>query len=312
MKPLLAFTSGDPGGIGPEVAVKTAADRRVRAACRAFFIGPHYAFESAGWKPELGPLLDTALEPAPPRRTPKPSARGGKESFSAVKLAVELALAGGVDGVLTAPISKQSWAIAKTGFLGHTEFLRRACKAPEAVMSFISGGIRCALVTEHTPVAKLKTTITRARVKRACRVFLESLRPLAGSRNPALGICSLNPHAGDAGEIGLEEISVIGPALASLRRSGSRLCGPLPPDAAWKRHLAGEWDGIVCMYHDQALIPLKTAVRAPVAHWTCGLPIVRTSPAHGTAFDIAGQNMADPSSSVEAALFAASLCRCRR
>lgn len=310
MKPLLAFTSGDPGGIGPEVAVKTAADRRVRAACRPFFIGPARAFERAGWTPQLGPLLDTALKPGQPH-SHKPSARAGQESFAAVQLAVALALAGEVDGVLTAPISKQSWAMARTGFLGHTEFLRHACKTPQAVMSFISGRVRCALVTEHTPVARLSATLTAKRINHACRAFLHALKPLAGSRRPALAVCALNPHAGDAGEIGREELDNIAPAVAALRRNGLDIRGPLPADTAWKRHLNGEWDGLVCLYHDQALIPLKTAVKTPVVHWTCGLPIIRTSPTHGTAFDIAGQNRADPSSSIAAALFAASLRRSR-
>ena len=306
MKPLLAFTSGDPGGISPETAVKAAADRRVRAVCRPLFIGPLASFQKADWRPALGPVLDTGGTESGPYPH-KPTARGGQESFNAVRLAVKLALSGKIDGVVTAPISKESWAMADTGFLGHTEFLRESCSAQEAVMCFIAGGARCALVTEHTPVAKLSAALTEARVSNACRTFGRELAKLGFSR-PKLALCALNPHAGDGGEIGREEIKTLAPAIAALQKSGLNICGPIPADTAWKRHLSGEWDGLVCLYHDQALIPLKTAVKNPIAHWTCGLPIIRTSPTHGTAFDIAGRGKADPGSAIEAALFAARLC----
>jgi len=310
LKPVLAFTSGDPGGIGPETIVKAAADRRVSAVCRPLFIGPLAAFQKAGWRPSLGPVLDTGGAERGPYLH-MPASRNGQESFTAVRLAVKLALAGKIGGVVTAPISKEAWAMAGTGFLGHTEFLRHNCNAPEAVMCFIAGRTRCALVTEHTPVAKLSSALTRARVEAACRAFGRELGKL-GLRRPRLALCALNPHAGDGGAIGNEEIKTLLPAVAALNKSGLEITGPLPADAAWKRHLSGEWDGIVCLYHDQALIPLKTAVKNAAAHWTCGLPIVRTSPAHGTAFDIAGRGKADPASAIEAALFATKLAAAGR
>ena len=169
-------------------------------------------------------------------------------------------------------------------------------------MMFSSGNLHCALATEHFALAHLP--LTQKRIEEKALRFANALEKL-GIKNPKIGLCAVNPHAGDNGRFGTEENEILRPALNRLRRHGLRADGPLPSDAAWLAHQQGIYDGLLCMYHDQALLGLKLAAREPIVHLTAGLPFIRTSPAHGTAFDIAGRNKADPSSMISAILFAA-------
>jgi len=296
------ITSGDSAGIGPEICAAALRDRRVRAICRPVLLGDARAFKRAGVQDSV-PLLDTAgLHPVPPYG--KPSAAGGESSFRAVRLAVRLALEGKADALVTAPVCKESWALAKTGYKDHTSFLRESCKTADAAMMFVAGKVRCALVAEHFSMRTMPDIITREMIVSRAGKFCAALKMLGVTR-PHIGVCALNPHAGDGGVLGAEEEKIIIPAIRTLNRQGIKAEGPLPSDAAWQRHAGGEFDGLLCMYHDQALAPLKLAAKTPVVHWTFGLPFIRVSPAHGTAFDIAGKNKADPSAMTEAILFAA-------
>lgn len=174
-------------------------------------------------------------------------------------------------------------------------------------MLFSRGRVNAALVTEHLPVKDLSRRLTKALIMEKARLFRGALKAL-GRRDPRVLVCSLNPHAGDGGVIGREELDAVAPAVRALRAAGHKAEGPLPTDAAWAAHLAGRGDGLLCLYHDQALAPLKLAPgAAPAVHWTWGLSFARTSPAHGTAFDIAGKGRADPAGMREALLFAARL-----
>ncbi len=298
-KPLVLITAGDPNGIGPEITVRALQQARVRRACRPVVIGEPDTLLRAGWTDDLGCLLP--LEASEKLSSAHaPSRAGGVISFQAVKLSIKLALQTGAP-LVTAPISKQSWALANVPFTGHTELLRRETGA-DGLMMFTSGPLCCALVTEHFALARLP--LTSARVETAALHFLHALKKL-GCKNPKIGLCAVNPHASDNGRFGAEETEILLPALKNLHRQGVQISEPLPSDTAWISHIRGSYDGLLCMYHDQALLGMKLAAREPIVHLTAGLPFLRTSPAHGTAFDIAGKQKADPSSMVSAILFAA-------
>jgi 4-hydroxy-L-threonine phosphate dehydrogenase PdxA len=275
MTPLVAFTCGDPAGIGPEVAVKAMKDARVRRALRPLAIGPRAAFERAGWRSSTAPLLDPGT---PHRERPRgPSAEGGAASHRAVSLSVDLALRGLVDAIVTAPVSKESWALAGVGHLDHTQLIRERTGSKKIAMMLLGGGMRVALATRHIPHGAVPKRLSVSAIGEAAALAREGLRIL-GIRRPSLGLCALNPHAGDGGLLGSEETRVLAPAAKRLG-----LDGPHPADALWKAHRDGRFDALVAAYHDQALIPLKVAAGYAIVNWTLGSPVVRTSPGHGTA-----------------------------
>ena len=297
-KPLVFITAGDPLSIGPEITVRALENPRVRRACRAVVIGEPNSLLRAGWSDKLGGLL--AVENAEKLPAKHALSRaGGLVSFQAVKLGIKLALQHHAP-LVTAPISKQSWTLAGVPFTGHTELLRELTNA-DGLMMFVSGNLRCALVTEHFALAHLP--LTKKRVENAALLFARALKNL-GIKNPKIGLCAVNPHASDNGKFGTEENEILLPAIKNLRRKGMKIDGPVASDAAWLAHIKGEYDGLLCMYHDQALLGMKLVAKKPIVHLTAGLPFLRTSPAHGTAFDIAGKNIADPQSMVSAILFA--------
>lgn len=302
-KPNLLITAGDPLGVGPEVAVKALKDPRVRACCTPFVIGDPTSLYACGFTDELAHLLPVELPIAGRPKQPGPSRWGGAVSYKALQLACKLALSGRANAVVTAPISKQSWTLAKVPFTGHTEFLRRHCGG-DALMMFVSGAIRCALVSEHFAIKDLHKILTRARIETSALDFARALKDL-GIKRPHIALCSLNPHGSDNGKFGDEENRTIIPAVQALRKHGLHAEGPYPVDSLWVAHYKGHFDGLLCMFHDQALLGLKLAAREPIVHVTAGLPFLRTSPTHGTAFDIAGLNKADASSMVSAITFAA-------
>ncbi|MCM2266432.1 MAG: 4-hydroxythreonine-4-phosphate dehydrogenase PdxA [Elusimicrobiales bacterium] len=307
MKPSILITAGDPLGIGPEITVKALRAARVRRACAPFVIGDTAALRRAGWTPALCPLIPADAAGLASLR-PRPTAAGGRASLAAVLLAVKLMRSGFFQALVTAPVSKEAWALAGAPAPAHTDLLR-LLERREPLMLFSRGRVNAALVTEHTPVKDLSRRLTAKLVEQKAALFAAALRAL-GRKRPAITLCALNPHAGDGGVLGREEIRVLRPAAAALRRRGLDISDPLPSDAAWAAHLRGRGDGLLALYHDQALAPLKVAPgAAPAVHWTWGLSFIRTSPAHGTAFDIAGRNKADAAGMTEAVLFAARLAR---
>ena len=297
MKPLVLITAGDPLGIGPEITVKALQDPRVQRACRALVIGEPTTLLKAGFTSRLGSLLALETKPLPGKHAP--SKTGGHISFQAVDLAIKLALQKNAP-LVTARISKQSWALADIPFTGHTELLQKRT-GRKGLMMFTSEHLRCALVTEHYALSHLP--LTKRKVIEKALSFDKALKEW-GLIHPRIGLCAVNPHGSDNGRFGTEENKILLPALKDLRRQGLHVNGPLPSDVAWLAHREGQYDGLLCMYHDQALLGLKLAAQRPIVHLTAGLPFVRTSPAHGTAFDIAGKKIADPQSMVSAILFA--------
>lgn len=307
-RPVLAFTSGDPAGIGPEVVLGALRSGALARLCRPLLIGEGAVWRRAGWRPDLAPILDTGLG-LPPPAYGRPSRASGEASFSAVRLAARLAARRLIGGVVTAPISKKAWGLAGVPFKDHTEFLRKetGCQA-EMVLGVPSRGIWCALATRHIALRDVPKELSASGVLSAAFSLSTALRRL-GARRPRLGLCALNPHAGEEGLLGGEEKRVLAPAAAAARRQGLDLAGPIAADTAWRWHLEGRLDGVVALYHDQALIPLKAAAGLSGINWTAGLPFARTSPAHGTGFDIAGFGRADFSATFAAAGLAVGLLK---
>lgn len=303
-KPLLAFTSGDPAGIGPEATLKALAG--ARAVCRPLLVGEASVWKRAGWKPRLAPLFDTALGlKAPPYGSP--SLSSGAASFSAVKAALGLAARGVVRGIVTAPISKQAWHMAGVPYTDHTEYLgAQTGGTVQMVLGIPKRRVWCVLATRHVGLADAVKRLSVSRVLHAAAGLDRALRRL-GLKNRRLVLCGLNPHAGEEGLLGLEERRILIPAAAAAREAGIDLSGPVAADAAWRLHSVGRYDGVVALYHDQALIPLKMAGGLGVVNWTLG-SLVRTSPGHGTGFDIAGKGVAQAEATIAAAELAAKLC----
>ena len=308
-KPLLAVTLGDPAGIGPEVAAKALADPRVRRACRTVVVGDAAIWARA--RGRAGAAPDACVDvPAEGRIRPgRWNAASGRASWRAVDLAADLALAGRVDGVVTAPICKAAWHAAGKRFPGHTEFLARKAGAKAHAMLFVGGPFRVVLATIHEPLRRVPRLLTSARIERAAHLAVAELRSRFGLPRPRVAVAGLNPHAGEGGLLGREEQRVIAPAVRALRASGLAVEGPLPADTLFAR--AGErgYDLIVTMYHDQGLIPFKLTAPHRGVNVTCGLPFVRTSPDHGTAFELAGRNRAEAGSMTTAVLTAAEMVR---
>ena len=327
----LALTLGDPAGVGPEIAVKAWSALR-REGTVFFVIGDHDALaaapgggvalkrilgpeEAASSFPDALPVLDAPL------RTPvvagQSSAAAAESIVGWIERAVGLALAGSVSGVVTAPIAKAPLYEAGFRFPGHTEFLGELTAAVPydgargPVMMLTAGDLRTTLVTVHEPIACVPGLLSVARIVHAGRVTAEALRRDFGLAQPRLAVAGLNPHAGEAGAIGREDAEIIAPAVAALRAEGVDASGPYPADTLFPPEMRARYDAVVCMYHDQALIPVKMLDFWGGVNVTLGLPIVRTSPDHGTGFDIAGRGIARPDSLIAAIRLAAAIARTR-
>jgi len=304
MKPKIAITAGDPFGIGPEIIVKALKDPRLQNLFIPIIIGEKTSLLDSGFMPDMGTLINTAADRECDRPAERaPSAYGGEISCRAVALGVKLALEKEVNALVTAPVSKESWALGSVKFTGHTDFLKEAARVQNVLMMFTAGKINAGLVTEHQAIADLSKEITVKKIIHAGQLLNKAMLDKK-IKNPRIAVAAVNPHAGDGGKLGGEENKIIIPAIKTLQKENINIEGPFPIDSLWAKHAKGMFDAILCMYHDQALIGLKLAAKEPAVHITCGLPFLRTSPAHGTAFDIAGQNRADPEGMVAALLYA--------
>lgn len=321
----LGLTLGDLNGIGPEIALAARFRHRWPADLRLVFIGSARRLNElaarlgypalAPWDPPAAwPARAPAVvwDPAPrlaPRRRPgriDPAASRAAERW--IRAGVRGCLAGWLQGLVTAPICKEGFHRAGFTVPGHTELLARLTHTRRFAMMLFGGPLRVILVTRHLPLARVAASLTRAEIVDAIRLAGQAL-PWMGFRRARIGVCALNPHAGDGGALGSEERTVIAPAIRAARRAGLNVAGPLPADAIFYHARRGAYDAVVAMYHDQGLAPLKMLAFDTGVNLTLGLPFVRTSPDHGTAFDIAGRNRADDSSMVEAIRWAARLAR---
>ncbi|MBM3778990.1 MAG: 4-hydroxythreonine-4-phosphate dehydrogenase PdxA [Acidimicrobiia bacterium] len=281
--PRIALTAGDPAGIGPEIAAAAAADPRVLAVCEPV------VFDAPGVRVRMG----------------GPSAESGRAAHDTIVRAVAAAQRGEVAAIATAPISKLAFRMAGLPFTGHTDLLAHLTGSPRVAMLFWSEPLKVVLATIHIPLAQVPAALTRRRVEEVIDLTGADFARFGLGARPRIAVAGLNPHAGEAGVIGGEDAAVIAPAVEAARARGLDVSGPYPGDTLFLRASRGEFDVVVACYHDQGLIPVKLLAFGRAVNVTLGLPIVRTSVDHGTAFDIAGQGRADPSSLVEAVLLAA-------
>jgi 4-hydroxythreonine-4-phosphate dehydrogenase len=327
----LALTLGDPAGVGPEIVGK--AWRALRTSGPIFLaIGDAGALASAPGAgpvqtvlspeaaaeafPDALPVLDLPLKTPVVAGRPDPAAAGAIVQW--IETAVGLALSGAVAGVVTAPIAKAPLYEAGFAFPGHTEFLGElTAGAPQwgargPVMMLTAADLRVALVTVHEPLASVAGKLTADRIVATAVVTAEALQRDFGIAAPRLAVAGLNPHAGEGGGIGREELEIVEPAVRALQARGIDARGPYPADTLFHAEARAGYDAVVCLYHDQALIPVKMLDFWGGVNVTLGLPIVRTSPDHGTAFDIAGRGLARADSLVAALRLADEIARRRR
>jgi 4-hydroxythreonine-4-phosphate dehydrogenase len=303
MTPPLLITPGDPRGVGAEVAVKAAR----RLGLDAVLIGD--LPELLRVAPDLR-VVSRLEEGAGGLRALDPLAslgEGEPVEIAALRLAVSACLEGRGRALVTGPIHKARLAARGFQHPGHTTFLGELCGVADPVMAFVGGALRVSLVTVHLPIKRVAQAITKPLVLRTLRVSSAELSDRLGIAQPRLLVCGLNPHAGDGGLLGREELDIIGPAIAAARAEGLTVEGPVSAEAAFRWMLDGRADMVVAMYHDQGLAPLKLIDFGRSVNWTLGLPIVRTSVDHGTADDLYGQDRADPASMEAAVQLALSL-----
>lgn len=290
--PRIGITAGDPAGIGPEIAKKASADPRVLEVCTPVIYGP---------------VSDDDLAAFARGRM---SAEAGRAAYDAIVQAVQDARKGTIAAVATAPINKEALKAAGLPWPGHTELLAHLTGARRVAMMFYTETLRVVLATVHIPLRDVPAALTRARLEETIELAAAEL-PRFGIATPRLALAGLNPHAGEHGLMGAEEEEALAPAVSACRSRGIEIEGPHPADTVFVRAARGDFDAVIACYHDQGLIPVKLLAFGRAVNVTLGLPIIRTSVDHGTAFDIAGRGVADPSSLVEAVRLAARLAAWR-
>lgn len=288
MKPQIALTVGDPSGIGPEICQKAVANAGLEAECDVHIFGPLEPEARARFAPGLL------------------SADAGRAAYEYLVGAVRAAVDGSVDAVVTAPINKASFEQAGLPWKGHTDLLAHLTGATRAVMMFDSPRLRVALATVHIPLRDVAAALTTENLSETIAIAADHL-PWFGVASPRLAVAGLNPHAGEHGVIGLEDDLVVRPAVERCRALGIDVTGPFPADTLFVKAAQGHYDLVVACYHDQGLIPVKLLGFGEAVNVTLGLPIIRTSVDHGTAFDIAGRGIADPGSLIAAIRLAVAL-----
>ncbi|MFO7914756.1 MAG: 4-hydroxythreonine-4-phosphate dehydrogenase PdxA [Candidatus Krumholzibacteriales bacterium] len=323
-RPGIALTVGDPAGIGPEITASVM-NRGILKAGSSVVIGPAEpvlpllapgtldrtsvvsAADEYPESPGEGFLfIDTGTEGCG-NLPPRAGAEGGLISGRSVEKAIEMAERGMVKGIVTGPISKEALSMAGYSYRGHTDMLAGLFDAPDCQMIMISGHLRVVIMTRDIPLREVPGAVTGERIKKAVTVTVEGLRLNWGIHQPLIAVSALNPHAGDGGLIGSEEQDIIIPALEQLREEGIDVEGPVPADTLFYRWKDGSMDACMALYHDQGMIPFKTIGFERGVNMTIGLPVVRTSVCHGTAYDLAGSGRANPGS-LEAAIRLAAEC----
>ena len=329
-KPLIGVTMGDPAGIGAEIIIKALADPEIRQRGRFILYGSAEALAYAADLAEINSYwfrlphetveriesgvvvadFDEYCLCSPTIRTS--TTEGGLASMRFLETAIEAARVQRIDAIVTGPISKTSWRLAGYRFPGHTERLAAAFDVPNVTMMFVGGRLRVALASIHEPLFELRNKFTIGRIFQPIDHMAQALRDWFGIPHARIAVCGLNPHAGEGGLFGDEEQRIIEPAMVMAREAGANCEGPFPADTIFWRAMQGHFDGVVAMYHDQGLIPVKLLAFDEAVQMTLGLPIIRVSVDHGTAFDIAGQNRANPSSMKAAIRLACELAVRRR
>ena len=327
---VIGITMGDPAGIGPEIIVKALADPLLRREAKFIIFGMNEQLVYAADRSEIDIFWGRHQHEKISRDYPHtvmvadyddyvvpayikgPGKMNGEASIRFCVDAIDAARDGIIDGVVTAPISKVSWKMADSVWPGHTEMLGDRCKSPRKAMMFAAGPLKIALATIHDALFDVRNKFTIGRVFEPIDLLNDALKEYFGIEKPRIGVAALNPHAGEEGQFGDEESRIIAPAITMAQLAGINVSGPYPADSIFIKAIDGQFDGVVAMYHDQAMIPVKLIARDSAVNVTIGIPIIRTSPAHGTAFDIAGKGVADPSSMKEAIKLAVQMAKIRK
>ena len=287
--PKIALTVGDPAGIGPEIVAKAAADPGVLAVCKPI-------------------VFSTPPEAAV--RTGSVSAAAGRAAYATIVRAVDFAKRGDVDAIVTAPINKLAFAKAGLKWKGHTDLIAHLCDSKRVAMMFHSPTLKVVLITVHVPLKSVSKYLTPALVDQTISLTAEAMK-MFGTPKPRLALAGLNPHAGEHGVLGDEDDKVLVPAVRRARARRVNIEGPIPGDTVFVRAARGEYDCVIACYHDQGLIPVKLLSFGNAVNVTIGLPIIRTSVDHGTAFDIAGKGVANAGSMIAAVKLAAEMAHLR-
>ncbi|MGD1046793.1 MAG: 4-hydroxythreonine-4-phosphate dehydrogenase PdxA [Bacteroidota bacterium] len=331
MKPIIAVTIGDFNGIGPELALKSAIHQSVIKNCTLLLVGPLSVFEHTAKQYKLKlkferatlaslqrsslntiPIVDVADGIGADIQYGGPTKASGRSAGVALERAVELCLQNKVAAMVTTPVSKEALNSAGYNFPGQTEMIALLTRSQSVAMMLISDTMRVGLVTIHTGLKNVAAQISRDKIIEKISIIDESLKKDFRLKKPKLAILALNPHCGENGLIGTEENEIIIPAIVESRAAGICTEGPFPADAFFGNHLYRHFEAIVAMYHDQGLIPLKMNSFGKGVNFSAGLKIIRTSPDHGTAYDIAGKNKANLSSMLEAIKLALTISKNRR
>jgi len=325
-RPRIGITIGDPAGVGPEVVLKAVAEAAVREVCAPVIIGDAQLLAHTARKLNLqcGYKIVRRDEPLPDqidapiiyhldniRADIEPgveSSAAGRASGEYIEAAVELCMGGHLDAISTAPINKRALFLGGYSFPGHTEFLAHLTHTSEVAMAFIAANLRIVLISTHVPLAEAIRLVEKDRIERVIKLANRELKRW-GIREPRLAMAALNPHGAEGGLFGIEESAEIVPAVEACREVGIDVAGPFPADTVFLRASRGEFDAVVACYHDQAMIPVKCLSFGEAVNVSLGLPFIRTSVDHGTAFDIAGRGLAEHSSMVAAITLAAEFSR---
>jgi 4-hydroxythreonine-4-phosphate dehydrogenase len=315
VKPLIAITIGDFNGIGPELALKSAATQAVRRICVPLLVGPLNVFEHVRKTLKIKRTLQKAVFPWRGTTTPvldvgdglwadiqygTVNKAAGRNAGVAIEKAVELCVIGRTQAMVTSPVSKEALNLAGYNFPGQTEMVALLSRSQRVAMMLVSKQMRVGLVTIHTALRDAAQSITKEKIVEKVSIVHDALTKNFRIEHPNVAVLALNPHAGEGGLIGKEEQEIIIPAIEEIRQKGIKAEGPFSADAFFGTKRYKRYDAIIAMYHDQGLIPLKMSSFGKAVNFSAGLNIIRTSPDHGTAYDIAGKGIADISSMIEA------------
>ncbi|MBX2840154.1 MAG: 4-hydroxythreonine-4-phosphate dehydrogenase PdxA [Flammeovirgaceae bacterium] len=328
-KPKIGITIGDFNGVGPEVIIKALGDSRISNICTPIIYGSgkiltkykralhiekfsYHQFNENSYinerKPNLINCWQENHEIDPGRLTNE----AGKSAFLAIKKSSEHLKSGFIDAVVTCPISKENIQSEEFNFPGHTEYYAATFESKNSLMMLCSKELRVAVATGHIPLEKVKESITKELLTKRLKVLIKTLKVDFGILKPRIAVLGLNPHAGEGGLLGKEEQDIISPAISDFKNRGNLISGPFPADGFFGTYSFQKYDAVLAMYHDQGLIPFKTIAFDTGVNFTAGLPIVRTSPDHGTAFNIAGLNKASETSLRESIYLACDIVRNRQ
>ena len=316
-KPVIGITTGDLNGIGTEVIIKTLSDNRILDLCTPVIfssnkvinfyrrLSPEHTLNFVSTKDmtKLNPKqvnIFNCWDDEVPIQPGVLTEAGGKYAIRSLMVAAQCLKDGELDAIVTAPIHKSNTNTPDFPFTGHTPFFKDKFAAKDVLMLLYSNSLRVALATEHMPIAKVSAAITKELLQSKLQLLRETLIKDFGVDKPKIAVLGLNPHAGDDGQIGTEEQTIIRPVVEAYKQKDSLVFGPYSADAFFAQGSYNEFDAVLAMYHDQGLVGFKTIAKGEGVNFTAGLPVIRTSPDHGTAFDIAGKNIADPSSFREA------------